>query len=899
MAEAITITLNGVEVSGSPGTTILDLARESGVYIPTLCYDPNLSPAGACRLCLVEDERSGALLASCVTPISAGMTINTNSPRVLEHRKKILKLMLASHPDSCLVCNKGNRCQLRKLAAEMGIGLVEYQKIPQLDVIEELNPFIERDLSKCILCGKCIRADQELVVVGAIDYMNRGTQAKPATLFDVPLEKSDCTFCGVCVSVCPTGAISERDSTYTGTASTVVTTICPYCGCGCSISLGLKDGKVVSASPAPDGPVNRGTLCVRGSYGYDFIHSPERLQRPLIKEDGEFRVATWDEALSMVAGEFRRIAGEHGADALTVLGSTRCTNEENYLLQRFTRSVLGTNNIDNGSRLNSAASYIGLGGSVGYAGTTGSVETLEKSEVILVIGANPEISAPVVAYAIKRATRYRGASLCVIDPRWTSLAAFARFWLQPNVGTDVALLNGMAKVIIDEKKYDLEFVTRMTDNFIPWMESLEKYTPAYVKDITGIPKNDFITVARMLADAEEASIVFGNGITQHTTGTDAVIAIANLAMLTGNTGRHGGILALQRENNAHGACDMGALPDFLPGYKSIDNPQNRTIYEESWGKKVPDHTGLTLGEMMEAALAGTVKGMFITGENIVASFPRPSQTEKALANLEFLVVADMFLTETARLANVVLPAASFAEKDGTFTNFEGRVQKLHKAIEPCGESLPDGEIIMRLSEKLESPLVYSSSQQVMEEIEKLVPFYNRLYYAHADYPGVEMADTEIDSPQQRRLYNGLFPSGFSRFSTIEYNPPMDVADHEYPFTLLVGSVLFNFGSGVRASRSRRLERFRPGSFLEINKKDAKNASLEDGDRVKIKSAQGEVAANVKIDEKLPDGLLFMPLASSGNHVHDLFNTTLYQQARVPALKSCAVKLERITDDAKK
>jgi formate dehydrogenase alpha subunit len=893
--EAITIVLNGVEVSGYRGMTILDLARESGVYIPTLCHDPNLTSTGACRLCLVEDERSGALMASCVTSIAAGMTINTNSPRVLEHRKKILKLMLASHPDSCLVCNKGNRCELRKLAAEMGIGLIEYQRIPQLDIIEEVNPFIERDLSKCILCGKCIRADQELVVEGAIDYMNRGTQTRPATLDDVPLEKAECTFCGTCVSVCPTGAIMEKESAYLGTTTRAVTTVCPYCGCGCSLSLGIKDGRVVRVTPAKESPVNRGTLCVRGSYGYDFIHSPDRLGEPLIKENGGFRKATWEEALTRVATEFQRIKKEHGADAMAVFGSTKCTNEENYLLQRFTRSVLGTNNIDNGSRLYSATSRIGLGASIGYAGTTGSVDVLEKSKAIMVIGANPEISAPAVSYAIKRAARYKGAELCVIDPRWNPLVPFSRLWLKIRVGTDVALLNGLARIIIDEKKYDEEFVTRMTDNFAQWAKSLEKYVPAYVEGITGVTKKEIQIAARMLAEAEEASIVYGNGITQHAAGTDAVIAIANLAMLTGNTGRRGGVFALQRENNAHGACDMGALPGFLSGYKNVDNVQNRENFRERWGKEIPHQTGLSAVEMVEAALAGNVKGMFIMGENIVDSFPQPSRVKKALSELEFLVTSELFLTDTAKIATVVLPAASFAEKEGTFTNFEGRVQRLCKAIEPYGESLPDSEIIMRLAEKLESPMPYSSSQQVMEEIEEMVPFYRHPIYTDTINTGLDISDEDSNVLGNRRLYNGLFPSGFGRFSDVEYSPPTDVANIEYPFTLLVGSVLYNFGSGVRSSYSNRLKRFRPEVFLEMNDADARDMEIKDGDTVKVTSACGEISSIVKIDTKLQRGLLFMPVCP-GSNVYELFDTSLYQQARAPALKSCAIKLKRISGD---
>jgi len=388
------------------------------------------------------------------------MVINTHSPRVVEHRKAILKLMLASHPDSCFVCDKGNRCQLRQLAADMGIGLIEFQRIPQLGVIEEVNPFIQRDLSKCILCGKCIRACQELVVEGAIDYIHRGSAAKPATLNDMPLEKSECTFCGTCVAICPTGAIMEKEKTYTGTTATTVETVCPYCGCGCTLCLGVKDGRIVRAGPSAESPVNRGTLCVRGCYGYDFIHSQERLSRPLVKVDGEFQETTWEQALSQVAAEFKQIREAHGPDSLAIFGSSKCTNEENYLLQRLARGVLGTNNIDNGSRLYSSASRIGLGASIGYPGTTSSLDVLERSRVIMVIGTNPEVSAPAVGYAIKRAVRYKGAELCIIDPCRIKLASFARLWLQPKVGTDVALLNGLAKVIIDEKRLDVEFVTR-------------------------------------------------------------------------------------------------------------------------------------------------------------------------------------------------------------------------------------------------------------------------------------------------------------------------------------------------------------------------------------------------------------------------------------------------------
>jgi formate dehydrogenase alpha subunit len=894
--EAVTITLNGVEVSGYAGTTILDLARESGVYIPTLCHDPNLTSTGACRLCLVEDERNGALLASCVAPISPGMTINTNSPKVVEHRKRILELILASHPDTCLVCDKGNRCQLRKLAAEMGVGLIELQKIPQNDVIEEVNPFIERDLSKCVMCGKCIRVDQELVVEGAIDYIHRGTMVRAATLNDMPLEKSECTFCGACVAICPTGAIMEKERVYTGTATNTVTTVCPYCGCGCTVCLGTKGNQIIEARPAVDGPVSRGALCVLGSYGYDFIQSPDRLTRPLIKVDGELQEATWEEALSRVAEGLGQIKKDHGADALAVFGSSKCTNEENYLLQRFTRGVLGTNNIDNGSRLYSATSRTGLGGSIGYAGTTGSIDALERSRVIIVIGANPEISAPVVAYAIKRAVRFKDAKLIVIDPRNTPLTQFASLWLRPGVGTDVALLNGLARVVINEKRLDVEFVTRMTDNFTDWTQSLESYTPAYVEKVTGILKKDVQAAARLLAGAEEASVVYGNGITQHTSGTDAVVAIANLAMLTGNTGRRGGIFALQRENNAQGACDMGALPGFLPGYQNIDEAKNRQRFEERWGNSLPAEAGLTALEMMKAAGEGKVKGMLIMGENPVASFPQPALVREALSSLDFLVVTDMFPTETVKYASVVLPAASFAEKEGTFTNFEGRVQRLHRAIEPVGESLPDLEILLRLVGVMGSKMPYASHQEVMEEIEDMVPFYRHVAYADTDSMGMDWGDVESSTPGTRRLHKGLFPSGFGRFSPVEYTSPQDVAADGYPFTLMAGSTRYHFGAGSRSSRSSRLSRFSPAACLEISDVDAAELGIANGDTVKVASAQGGLSTTAKVSNKLPPGLLFMPISFPDSPVYELFGAVLDPQVKAPALKTCAVRLERTAGD---
>ena len=910
--QPVTITLDGREVSGHSGMTILELARESGIDIPTLCYDPHLTSIGACRICLVENEQTGALVASCVIPIAPGMIINTHSPRVTDHRKNIVKLLLASHPDSCLVCDKGNRCQLRQLASDMGIGLMEFQRIPQMIAIEEVNPFIERDLSKCILCAKCIRACQELVVEGAIDYFRRGFANIPATLNNLPLEGSECTFCGTCVALCPTGALTEKERSYRGTTKTTVQTTCPFCGCGCCISLEVKDNHIVRVSPVEknvvnpvrnssralnpaaeqrgsiSNGVNHGTLCVRGSYGCDFIHSRDRLTKPLVKVKDSFEEMSWSQVLEFVATELKRIKDEHGPNSLAILGSSKCTNEENYLLQRFARCILGNNNIDNGSRLYSSATRLGLGSSIGFSGTTNYLADLEKSDVIIAVGADPASSAPIVGYAIKRAVKYKGAKLILIDPRKTRLSPFAHLWLRPRPGTDIALLNSLSKVIINEGLLDEEFVARRTDNFEALAKTLERYSPEDVEMITDVPSQQIRDVARLYAEASGAAIVYGSGITQHVSGTDSVKAISNLALLTGNIGRRGGgIYALQRENNGQGACDMGALPKFLPGCQDVADVQKRRKFEEHWKASLPANPGLTAVEIIERAKERKIKGLYIVGENPILSFPHSSLVAEALASLDFLVVQDMFLTETARLANVVLPAASFAEKEGTFTNFEGRVNRVRKAIDPPGESLPDWEIILRLAEKMGAPLPFSSLRQVIDEIAELVPSYE----GYADPERLSQAEPE--TWETRRTYMKQFLMGFARFFPVEYIPGAEGLKEDYPFTLLTGTILYHFGTGARSSRASRSKKFLPQAFLEIGESDAKKLGINHSDSIKLISPVAELTTGVRITDTLPEGIVFMPISFPENPVNRLFRIVLDPEAKTPSLKACHVRIERI------
>jgi formate dehydrogenase alpha subunit len=770
----------------------------------------------------------------------------------------------------------------------MGIGKLELNKIPLSSNIIDVNPFLERDLSKCIMCARCIRADQELVVAGAIDYVERGFISRPSTFDNLPLEASECTFCGTCVAFCPTGALKEKKASYNGTTSIVVDTICPYCGCGCNISLEVKNNRIIRVRPVIDSPVNKGTLCSRGSYGLDFIHHPDRLMTPLLKNSDGLEETSWEYAISFTAQELKRIKDKYGPDSIAVLGSSKCTNEDNYILQKFTRCVLGTNNIDNGSRMYNAPSREGLGWSIGFPLSTNTLTELEQSNAIIVIGANPAASAPAVSYAIKRAVKNNGTKLIVIDSCFNELTKFARVWLKPGIDTDTALINGIAKVILDNKTYDEEFVTRRTDNYDEYFTGLNNYPPEYVEKITGVPVKDIQLAAKIYSEAKTASIVYGTGITQQQRGTEGVIALANLAMLTGNTGHHGGgIFALQKENNAQGACDMGTLPDFLPGYRSLDDTQTRDIFKNTWQAEIPTSQGMNAIEVLQQAEAGTIKGMLIMGENPVTSFRDPAFVRKALTSLEFLCVIDIFPTETTKLASVVMPAVAFAEKDGTFTNFEGRVQQVRKAIDPPKNSLPEWEIILELSKKMGSSMQYSSSKGILNEIEELVPLYQNL--SHHDF---EQDDDVSDSSSERlgskRFYKGLFPSGFGRFTSVEYVPSVKRKDENYPLVLIAGSTLHGFGSGSRSSRASRLKSFTPQAWITISNGDSNKYKLNQGDNVRIISPAGEITTTVRVSDDLDEGVVFMPSSFTDAPINVLFG---YESNN--SLKTCPVRLERI------
>ena len=785
--QVITITLDGVEVSGNPGMTILDLARESGVHIPTLCHDPHLNPYGACRVCVVENEQNGALLASCVAPIAPGMVINTRSEKVLESRRTIVKMMLASHPDNCMVCDKGNRCELRQIATDLGIGWVDLHRIPHPAETQDINPFIERDLSKCILCAKCIRADQELVVEGAIDYFNRGFASKPATLGDVPLELSSCTFCGTCVSLCPTGALQEKIKPYHGTTTKSVSTVCGFCGCGCNIDLEVSGDHIVRARPSEGDTVNGATVCVRGSYGFDFIHNPERLTQPLIRVDGELQPVSWEVAIDAVAKELGRIKSEHGPESLAVYGSSKCTNEDNFVLQKFAREVLGTPNIDNGGSHYNRTSRAVLADTLGFAAGTNPICDIEKAEVILLIGDDPQISAPQISYAIKRAVRFKKAKLITVNAWPTALDGFSHQLIIPQPGTEVAVVNGMMKYIIDQGIWNKDFVSERADSFDAFASSLEQYEPGLVAGSANVSASDIETAAREISQADKVVIVYGSAVTRRD-DSDTVASLVNLALLTGNIGQEGaGIIAIQEENNGLGACDMGCVPEFGPGYESVKG-----------------EAGLSFTQMIERAKAGELKAIYVVGENPLGCGLYQSFIRESLSSLECLVVQDLFLSDTARLANVVLPASSFAEKDGTFTNLERRIQHVRQAIEPYAGSLPDWQIVQKLAAAMNQQMPYETASEITDEIALRVPLYQALNDQGPFGGGFFWPRISGQRFGDRRLYQEGFPQGRVHFILAKGEMPAAGVLDNYPYSILARRTQYRFSTGVRSTMSVRL-----------------------------------------------------------------------------------------------
>jgi len=677
-----------------------------------------------------------------------------------------------------------------------------------------------------------------------------------------------------------------------------VLTVCPYCGCGCGLYLKIAGNRVCGVLPSKEHPISRGQLCVKGWNGYPFIHNSQRLHKPLVKADGTqaHHETSWDESYSFTTKRFKEIQKKYGSNSFGIIGSAKCTNEENFLLMKFARSGLGTNNIDNCVRLCHAPTIAGLNYSFGFGAMTNSINEIEKAGVILVIGSNTTEEHPVVGNRILKAVD-QGAKLIVVDPHRTQLANMSHLLLQPKPGTDVIWINSLIRIIIEENLTNLDFISKRTENFEAVKKIAEKFTPEYVEKNTGLPFSSLREIALMYSHSKSSMIIYGMGITQHINGTDSVQALANLAMLTGNIGREStGVNPLIGQSNMQGACDMGVLPDYYSGYQSIKDKKNVAKFEKVWNIKLPTDRGLSFMEMMKEARQGKIKAMYIVGENVLLSSPNINEAREALSHLEFLVVQDMFLTETAQLANVVLPSASFAEKDGTFTSTERRVQRIRKCIEPLGDTKPDWQILSELAQRAGyREMNYKKPKEIMEEIASLTPIYEGISYEKLDnIAGIQWPCFDKSHRGTTFLYKDSFARRNGCFVPVDFTQGSEAPDKEYPYFLITGRREFYFHTGSMTRKSPILEREFPNGFVEINQNDANDLKVKSGWKVKIVSRHGELVTNVLITTAVPEKTVFIPFHFKEGAANLLLgNSDLDPKSKIPEFKVCAVKISSI------
>jgi formate dehydrogenase alpha subunit len=670
-------------------------------------------------------------------------------------------------------------------------------------------------------------------------------------------------------------------------------TTCVYCGCGCGLFLHMDGGRIVGASPSPAHPMSRGSLCIKGWLAGDFVGHPDRLVHPLMRQGDQTIKATWDEALALAAASLRSIQKEFGPQALGVLTSAKGTNEENYLLMKLGRGALGTNNVDHVARLCHAPTVAGLGFALGSGAMTGSISGLENSDAILVVGSNTTEQHPLVASYILRA-RSRGAKLIVADPRKTKLAELADLWLSPRPGTDVVWINCLLNLIVEQDLIDWQFIEERTVGYEETQQAAGAYTAGKAEEISGIPAADIAKAASIFGEAKRAAIVYAMGVTQHAQGTDIVQALANLALVTGNVGRDGtGIYPLRGHQNVQGACDMGALPTVFSGYQSVSSLKARTKFEELWSASLPEQPGLTALEMLWAAEAGSLKGLIIVGENPVQSYPHTSRVLKALKKLEFLLVCDIFPTDTTALADVVLPAACFAEKDGTFTSTERRVQRVRKAVAPPGNARAEWEWICDLTRRLGLKADYSSPGDIMREIASITPSYGGISYERLGPNGLQWPCPSKDHPGTSILHVDCFPQGRARLRPVLYIEPPETPDADYPLMLTTGRSLYHFHTGTMTRRTSLLDREVPAPFVEINPEDAKLMSIREGTKVKVETRRGSVTVEARLVKGLPKGFLFLPIHFSEAPANALTAQFLDPVSKIAELKVSAARLQKV------
>ena len=898
--------LNGREVSGHADETLLTIAQREGVAIPHLCHKDGLEPVGNCRACMVEVKGERVLAASCCRAPTAGMVVTSDSERALKSQQLVLELLLADMPEKAHTRHN----EVDAWAAKIGVGKPRFAA--RASVVSDLShPAIAVNLDACIQCTRCLRACRDEQVNDVIGLAFRGEGAKIVFDMDDAMGASTCVACGECVQACPTGALMPAREVALAVPDKQVASVCPYCGVGCQLTYNVKDDKILFVE-GRDGPANEGRLCVKGRYGFDYAHHPQRLTKPLIRRAGVakdasaamdptrvmevFREASWDEALALAGGKLRDLRDSHGKKSLAGFGSAKGSNEEAYLFQKLVRTGFGSNNVDHCTRLCHASSVVALLEGIGSGAVSNPVMDVMKAEVVIVIGANPTVNHPVGATWIKNAVK-TGTKLIVCDPRRSDMARIAHRFLQFKPDTDVAMLNAMMNVIVTEGLVDQAFIDSRTIGYEELRKNVEGYTPELMAPICGIEANELREVARLYATSKASMILWGMGISQHVHGTDNARCLIALALMTGQIGRPGtGLHPLRGQNNVQGASDAGLIPMMFPDYQHVSNATTRATFEAAW-KLAPgtldDTPGLTVVEVMHAIEHGDVRGLYVMGENPAMSDPDANHARSCLAALEHLVVQDIFLTETAYLADVVLPASAFPEKDGSFTNTDRLVQMGRQAINPPGEAKQDLWIIQQMAQKLGLSWNYGHVSEVFDEMRRTMPSIGGITWARLDaehavtYPCVNEGD-----PGEPVVFVDNFPreGGRARFVPADIIPANERPDAEYPLVLITGRQLEHWHTGSMTRRAGVLDALEPDPVASIHPLDLADLGAAPGDTVTIESRRGAVTLYARADAGTPRGAVFVPFCYYEAAINKLTNAALDPFAKIPEFKYCAIRV---------